>query len=199
MRSENVDLRGQLKEEKSTESKESADTSGDIDDAQGDLRKTLERLRSEAKGHRKIIQLLKEQLERTEAVVDVEARSDSQPDMMVTMTREMERLRLEQEGGAHGREKLLEGEERGKAHGDGHATQGNSHTQPAKGHSYRIARHGVSTVIEMRKKHEVKRRLAHILIFLLCCLFLYCRLVSNLACPSPCDTTKQTLLAAGSR
>eukprot|EP00063_Salmo_salar_P022730 XP_013997565.1 PREDICTED: myomegalin-like isoform X5 [Salmo salar] len=142
LRSENVDLRGQLKEEKSTESKESADTSGDIDDAQGDLRKTLERLRSEAKGHRKIIQLLKEQLERTEAVVDVEDRSDSQPDMMVTMTREMERLRLEQEGGAHGREKLLEGEERGKAHGDGHATQGNSHTQPAKGHSYRIARHG---------------------------------------------------------
>uniref|UniRef100_A0A8C7I4K1 Uncharacterized protein n=2 Tax=Oncorhynchus kisutch TaxID=8019 RepID=A0A8C7I4K1_ONCKI len=62
--------------------------------------------------------------------------------MVVTMTQEMERLRLEQEGGAHGREKLLEGEERGKAQGDGHATQGNSHTQPAKGHSYRIARHG---------------------------------------------------------
>ncbi|KAM9518556.1 CDK5 regulatory subunit-associated protein 2 isoform 13-T14 [Salvelinus alpinus] len=142
LRSENVDLRGQLKEEKSTESKESADTLGDIGDAQGDLRKTLERLRSEAKGHRKIIQLLKEQLERTEAVVDVETRSDSQPDMMVTMTREMERLRLEQEGGAHGREKLLEGEARGKAQGDGHATQGNSHTQPAKRHSYRIARHG---------------------------------------------------------
>ncbi|XP_023840272.1 CDK5 regulatory subunit-associated protein 2 isoform X5 [Salvelinus sp. IW2-2015] len=142
LRSENVDLRGQLKEEKSTESKESADTLGDIGDAQGDLRKTLERLRSEAKGHRKIIQLLKEQLERTEAVVDVETRSNSQPDMMVTMTREMERLRLEQEGGAHGREKLLEGEARGKAQGDGHATQGNSHTQPAKRHSYRIARHG---------------------------------------------------------
>ncbi|XP_055731187.1 CDK5 regulatory subunit-associated protein 2 isoform X4 [Salvelinus fontinalis] len=142
LRSENVDLRGQLKEEKSTESKESADTLGDIGDAQGDLRKTLERLRSEAKGHRKIIQLLKEQLERTEAVVDVETRSDSQPDMMVTMTREMERLRLEQEGGAHGREKLLEGEARGKAQGDGHATQGNSHTQPAKRHSYRIARQG---------------------------------------------------------
>lgn len=183
MRSENVDLRGQLKEEKSKESKESADTLGDIGDAQGDLRKTLERLRSEAKGHRKIIQLLKEQLERTEEVVDVETLSDSQPGMMMTMTQEMERLRLEQEGGAHGREKLLEGEERGKA--QGHATQGNSHTQPAKGHSYRIARHGVSTGIEMRKKHEVKRRLAHILIFLLCCLFLYCRLVSNLACPSP--------------
>uniref|UniRef100_A0A8C7NDN2 CDK5 regulatory subunit-associated protein 2/Myomegalin coiled coil domain-containing protein n=1 Tax=Oncorhynchus mykiss TaxID=8022 RepID=A0A8C7NDN2_ONCMY len=142
LRSENVDLRGQLKEEKSRESKESADTLGDIGDAQGDLRKTLERLRSEAKGHRKIIQLLKEQLERTEAVVDVETLSDSQPDMMVTMTQKMERLRLEQEGGAHGREKLLEGEERGKAQGDGHATQGNSHTQPAKGHSYRIARHG---------------------------------------------------------
>nr|XP_046146303.1 CDK5 regulatory subunit-associated protein 2 isoform X1 [Oncorhynchus gorbuscha] len=140
LRSENVDLRGQLKEEKSKESKESADTLGDIGDAQGDLRKTLERLRSEAKGHRKIIQLLKEQLERTEAVVDVETLSDSQPDMMVTMTQEMERLRLEQEGGAHGREKLLEGEERGKA--QGHSTQGNSHTQPAKGHSYRIARHG---------------------------------------------------------
>nr|XP_029499873.1 myomegalin-like isoform X2 [Oncorhynchus nerka] len=140
LRSDNVDLRGQLKEEKSKESKESADTLGDIGDAQGDLRKTLERLRSEAKGHRKIIQLLKEQLERTEAVVDVETLSDSQPDMMVTMTQEMERLRLEQEGGAHGREKLLEGEERGKA--QGHATQGNSHTQPAKGHSYRIARHG---------------------------------------------------------
>uniref|UniRef100_A0A4W5RQV6 CDK5 regulatory subunit associated protein 2 n=1 Tax=Hucho hucho TaxID=62062 RepID=A0A4W5RQV6_9TELE len=143
LRSENVDLRGQLKEEKSTEPKESADTSGDIGDAQGDLRKTLARLRSEAKGHRKIIQLLKEQLERTEAV-DVETRADSQPDMTMTMTmtREMERLRLEQEGGALGIEKLLEGEERGKAQGDGHATQGNSHTQPAKGHSYRIARHG---------------------------------------------------------
>ncbi|XP_041753568.2 CDK5 regulatory subunit-associated protein 2 isoform X3 [Coregonus clupeaformis] len=142
LRSENVDLRGQLKEEKSTESKESADTSGDSGDGQGDLRKTVERLRSEAKGHREIIQLLKEQLERTEVVVDVETRSDSQSDMMVTMTREMEKLRLEQEGGAHGREKVLEGEERGKAQGDGHATQGNSHTQPAKGHSYRIARHG---------------------------------------------------------
>ncbi|XP_042158536.1 CDK5 regulatory subunit-associated protein 2 isoform X3 [Oncorhynchus tshawytscha] len=142
LRSENVDLRGQLKEEKSKESKESADTLGDIGGAQGDLRKTLERLRSEAQGHRKIIQLLKEQLERTEAVVDVETLSDSQPDRMVTMTQEMERLCLEQEGEAHGREKLLEGEERRKAQGDGHATQGNSHTQPAKGHSYRIARHG---------------------------------------------------------
>ncbi|XP_010899423.2 CDK5 regulatory subunit-associated protein 2 [Esox lucius] len=104
LRSENANLRGQLKEEKSTESKESADTSGDSGDGQADLRQTVERLKSEAKGHRKVIKLLKEQLERTEAIVD------GQAEMAVAGTQSKERLGLEEVGLHRGRK----GEENGK-------------------------------------------------------------------------------------
>ncbi|XP_056146744.1 CDK5 regulatory subunit-associated protein 2 isoform X3 [Lampris incognitus] len=64
LRSENLELQGLLKEGNSTEFKEreSADTSGDSSDGQADLRRTVEKLRAEAKSHHKVIRLLKEQL-----------------------------------------------------------------------------------------------------------------------------------------
>ncbi|XP_016146456.1 myomegalin-like [Sinocyclocheilus grahami] len=62
LRLEASELRGFLKEENATESKESAESSGESD-SHGDLHQTVKVLRSEARSHRKIIRLLKEQLQ----------------------------------------------------------------------------------------------------------------------------------------
>ncbi|KAM6984635.1 CDK5 regulatory subunit-associated protein 2 [Aplochiton taeniatus] len=67
LRGANAELRGLLKEHISTEAKESGDSSGDGSDGPADPRTTVERLRAEAKGHRKVIGLLKDQLERAAA------------------------------------------------------------------------------------------------------------------------------------
>ncbi|KAM3874007.1 CDK5 regulatory subunit-associated protein 2 [Diretmus argenteus] len=91
LRSENGELRGRLKEEKSTESKEkeSADTSGDSSDGQAELRKTVERLRVEAKGHRKVISLLKECLGRNSGEVS-DGETHVTTELIVSMVQEME-------------------------------------------------------------------------------------------------------------
>uniref|UniRef100_UPI003AAC0E90 CDK5 regulatory subunit-associated protein 2 n=1 Tax=Centroberyx gerrardi TaxID=166262 RepID=UPI003AAC0E90 len=91
LRSENGELRGLLKEEKSTESKEkeSTDTSGDSSDGQAELRKTVERLRAEAKGHYKVIRLLKEQLGRTSGDVS-DGETHVTTELIVSMAQEME-------------------------------------------------------------------------------------------------------------
>ncbi|XP_078143085.1 CDK5 regulatory subunit-associated protein 2 isoform X1 [Centroberyx gerrardi] len=91
LRSENGELRGLLKEEKSTESKEkeSTDTSGDSSDGQAELRKTVERLRAEAKGHYKVIRLLKEQLGRTSGDVS-DGETHVTTELIVNMAQEME-------------------------------------------------------------------------------------------------------------
>ncbi|KAJ8339140.1 hypothetical protein SKAU_G00359260 [Synaphobranchus kaupii] len=93
LQAENVDLKGLLKEEKSTESKESADSSGDSD-GNKDLQKVLEKLRSEARGYRKVIKLLKEQLELNSSAG---GETGFNPELIVSMAREIERLKAEQE------------------------------------------------------------------------------------------------------
>ncbi|XP_074472901.1 CDK5 regulatory subunit-associated protein 2 isoform X1 [Sebastes fasciatus] len=66
LRSENVELRGLLKEQKSTEckEKESTDASGNSSDGQAELRKSLETLQAGSKGPPKVINLLKEKGEK---------------------------------------------------------------------------------------------------------------------------------------
>ncbi|KAL0965156.1 hypothetical protein UPYG_G00277500 [Umbra pygmaea] len=133
LRSENARLRGQLKEEKSTESKESADTSGDSRDGQAD--KMGDRRRSEARGHRKVVKVLKEQMERPEAFVadktPLEGQSETVPDEPTK-----ESLRLD--GGVACRGgKLPEGEVGLRGQGSGLTIE-----ERANGHSHRIARKG---------------------------------------------------------
>lgn len=62
LRSENAELRGLLKEQKSAEckEKESPDASGNSSDGQAELRKSLETLQTEAKCDSEVIKLLKE-------------------------------------------------------------------------------------------------------------------------------------------
>ncbi|XP_073333749.1 CDK5 regulatory subunit-associated protein 2 isoform X4 [Pagrus major] len=62
LRSENAELRGLLKEQKSTEckEKESTDASGNTSDGQAELRKSVETLQVESKGHSKVSNLSKE-------------------------------------------------------------------------------------------------------------------------------------------
>ncbi|TRY95003.1 hypothetical protein DNTS_004666 [Danionella cerebrum] len=66
LRSEASQLHRLLKEESAAESKESAESSAESD-SPGDVQRTVKILRSEARSHRKIIRLLKEQLEKTPA------------------------------------------------------------------------------------------------------------------------------------
>ncbi|XP_067280226.1 CDK5 regulatory subunit-associated protein 2 isoform X3 [Pseudorasbora parva] len=87
LRSEASELRGLLKEENATESKESAESSGESD-SHGDLHQTVKVLRSEARGHRKIIRMLKEQLQRNLAS---DAGSQFDPTMMANLASNMER------------------------------------------------------------------------------------------------------------
>ncbi|KAM9306675.1 CDK5 regulatory subunit-associated protein 2 isoform 3-T3 [Pholidichthys leucotaenia] len=67
LRSENAELRGLLKEQKSTEckEKESMDASGNSSEGQAELRKSLEMLQVEAKEHFEIIRLSKEKGQKT--------------------------------------------------------------------------------------------------------------------------------------
>uniref|UniRef100_A0A8C0XWQ8 CDK5 regulatory subunit associated protein 2 n=1 Tax=Cyprinus carpio carpio TaxID=630221 RepID=A0A8C0XWQ8_CYPCA len=74
LRVEASELRGLLKEENATESKESAESSGESN-SHGDLHQTVKVLRSEARSHRKIIRLLKEQLQQN-SVSDARSQLD---------------------------------------------------------------------------------------------------------------------------
>ncbi|XP_066501258.1 myomegalin-like [Hoplias malabaricus] len=94
LRLEASELRGLLKEGNSAESKESAESSGESD-SQADLSQTVQTLRSEARSHRKVIRLLKEQLQRNTTATGGGAGFD--PELIVSMAREMERLRAENE------------------------------------------------------------------------------------------------------
>ncbi|XP_072517489.1 CDK5 regulatory subunit-associated protein 2 isoform X2 [Salminus brasiliensis] len=98
LRLEASELRGLLKEEHSAESKESAESSGESD-GHADLRQTVQTLRTEARSHRKVIRLLKEQLQRNTAAAaaSVSGGTGFDPELIVSMAREMERLRLENE------------------------------------------------------------------------------------------------------
>ncbi|KAG7477293.1 hypothetical protein MATL_G00092500 [Megalops atlanticus] len=115
LQAENVDLKGYLKEKKSTETKESADTSGDSDSSR-DLQKVVEKLRSEAKSYRKIIKLLKEQLELNSSA---DGKAGFNPELIVGMAKEIERLKVEVEAyrrQTESLEKLLEMEAQEQQH-----------------------------------------------------------------------------------
>ncbi|XP_026091054.1 CDK5 regulatory subunit-associated protein 2-like isoform X3 [Carassius auratus] len=86
-------LCGFLKKENATESKESAESSGESD-SHGDLHQTVKVLRSEARSHRKIIRLLKEQLQQSSVS---EARIKIYPKMMEGMDDNMEQLQTHHE------------------------------------------------------------------------------------------------------
>lgn len=88
LRSEAAELRGLLKEEHATDSKESAESSGESD-SHGDLKQTVKTLRSEAKSHRKIIRLLKEQLQQKSA------KGQFNTELNVNIATEMEGVRTE--------------------------------------------------------------------------------------------------------
>lgn len=103
--------RSSQKEQRSRESKESADASGESDGPSGhDLRHTIQRLRSEARGHRQVISQLKAQLQHTSAqspgACGVGAGFD--PELIVGMARELERLKEENEASQR-RARCLEG------------------------------------------------------------------------------------------
>ncbi|KAG5272948.1 hypothetical protein AALO_G00171040 [Alosa alosa] len=102
-------VRSSQKEQRSRESKESADASCDSD-GPGigvDLRHTIQCLRSEARGHRQVIRQLKEQLQRSSTQSDG-AGAGFDPELIVSMAREMERLREENEASSR-RARSLEG------------------------------------------------------------------------------------------
>ncbi|XP_063066939.1 CDK5 regulatory subunit-associated protein 2 isoform X2 [Engraulis encrasicolus] len=104
-------VRSSQKEQRSRESKESADASGcDSDSSPCDLRHTIQRLRSEARGHRQVITQLKEQLQRSAAASQSDDTGSAafDPELIVAMAREMERLKEENEA-SHRRAKSLEG------------------------------------------------------------------------------------------
>lgn len=80
-----------LKKEQSQEFKESADSSGESD-SKRDLQKMVEKMKSEAVSQRKIIKVLKDQLELNSAT---EGGATFNPDLIVNMAREIERLKAE--------------------------------------------------------------------------------------------------------
>ncbi|XP_047661354.1 CDK5 regulatory subunit-associated protein 2 isoform X2 [Tachysurus fulvidraco] len=95
LRSEMTKLGALLKEENSAESKESAESSGE-NDSNTNLHRTVQTLRSEARSHRKVVRLLKEQLHRN---AKAKADGGSGIDAVVSdsVDRRMERLREEHE------------------------------------------------------------------------------------------------------
>ncbi|XP_051959651.1 centrosome-associated protein CEP250-like [Xyrauchen texanus] len=140
LQSETVELRGLLKEENATESKESAESSGESD-RDGDLRETVKTLRSEAKVYRKVIRLLKEQLQQNLAS---DAGSQFVPEMIVSSANEMERQRVEYEDSQrHNHTQQKEGKQREKKEmeeKEGRRKQGQN-TKPIKRQKQHMTRH----------------------------------------------------------
>lgn len=93
LRSEMSKLGVLLKEENVAESKESAESSGE-NDSHGNLHGTVQILRSEARSHRKVVRLLKEQLQRN---AKAESGPGVEPELIDSMARKMERMRDEHE------------------------------------------------------------------------------------------------------
>lgn len=95
LRSEMSKLGVLLKEENVAESKESAESSGE-NDSHSNLHGTVQILRSEARSHRKVVRLLKEQLQRN-AKAKAESGPGVEPELIDSMARKMERMRDEHE------------------------------------------------------------------------------------------------------
>ncbi|XP_046901597.1 CDK5 regulatory subunit-associated protein 2-like isoform X3 [Hypomesus transpacificus] len=140
LRTEGLELRGLLKEGKSSERKEKeSDDSCLVGEA--DLQHTVDRLRSEARGHRRVIRLLQEQLETNAVPAAADGERTLDPELVAGMSRETERLCAEKEG-ARGRGE--EGETKGKTRGDQLTPQGSSlHTKgrsPSKSHQQQASK-----------------------------------------------------------
>ncbi|XP_048874653.1 CDK5 regulatory subunit-associated protein 2 isoform X2 [Brienomyrus brachyistius] len=91
LQAENAALRGLLKKEQSEEPKGSTDSSGESG-SERDLQKMVEKMKSEAVSQRRIIKVLKDQLELNSAA---EGGATFNPDLIVNMAREIERLKAE--------------------------------------------------------------------------------------------------------
>ncbi|XP_059214660.1 CDK5 regulatory subunit-associated protein 2 isoform X2 [Centropristis striata] len=91
LRSENVKLRGLLKEQKSSEckEKESTDASGNSSDGQAELRRSLEALQAESKAHPKVTSPLKEKGEKSSDEVS-DGKSPVTTELIVSTTGGME-------------------------------------------------------------------------------------------------------------
>ncbi|XP_042251849.1 CDK5 regulatory subunit-associated protein 2-like isoform X3 [Thunnus maccoyii] len=101
LKSENVELRGLLKEQKSTEckEKESTDASGNSSDGQAELRQSVETLQAGAKGHSKVTRLSKDKGDKiSNEVPDGEIPVAME---LIVSTAEEEMERLETEGQSH--------------------------------------------------------------------------------------------------
>ncbi|MGH0170975.1 UNVERIFIED_CONTAM: hypothetical protein FKN15_060117 [Acipenser sinensis] len=106
LHNENTNLQSILKEMQSTEFKESCDDSGD-GEIKKDLKKVVKRLKTELMDARKIIKLLKEQLELNSSM---DSEISFNPDLIVSMAKEIDRLKKEHEASTKRRvilEKML--------------------------------------------------------------------------------------------
>ncbi|XP_067233045.1 myomegalin-like isoform X4 [Chanodichthys erythropterus] len=143
LRSEASELRGLLKEENATESKESAESSGESD-SHGDLHQTVKVLRSEARGHRRIIRLLKEQLQRNSSS---NAGSQFNPEIMVSMASNMERKRTDRKDSQRHANTLekenIQRERKEMEEKDEKRRQG-QYTKPNKSQKQHVARHAAN-------------------------------------------------------
>ncbi|XP_058861725.1 myomegalin-like isoform X3 [Acipenser ruthenus] len=106
LNNENTNLQSILKEMQSTEFKESCDDSGD-GEIKKDLKKVVKRLKTELMDARKIIKLLKEQLELNSSM---DSENSFNPDLIVSMAKEIDHLKKEHEASTKRRvilEKML--------------------------------------------------------------------------------------------
>ncbi|XP_036444694.1 myomegalin-like isoform X2 [Colossoma macropomum] len=154
LRLEASELRGLLKEENSAESKESAESSGESD-SHTDLHQTVRTLRSEARSHRKVIRLLKEQVQRNTAAA-AGGGTGFDPELIVSMAREMERLRAENEAS---RKHALSLEDRLKEK-DRERNEGRE--QEEEKERKEKGRQGQSVKLTKGQKHQMARHAAYV-------------------------------------
>ncbi|XP_073668675.1 CDK5 regulatory subunit-associated protein 2 isoform X5 [Paramisgurnus dabryanus] len=149
LRTEATQLRGLLKEEHAAESKESAESSGESD-SHGDLQQTVKMLRSEARSYRKVIRLLKEQLQQKSGSADGGAQFN--PEINISVASGMERLQTEHEGSQRHPSSLEKQQQQGKE-----SKQGEKKDAQEKG-----KKEGKSTKVSRSPKQHMARHAAYV-------------------------------------
>nr|XP_055035110.1 CDK5 regulatory subunit-associated protein 2-like isoform X6 [Misgurnus anguillicaudatus] len=149
LRIEATQLRGLLKEEHAAESKESAESSGESD-SHGDLRQTVKMLRSEARSYRKVIRLLKEQLQQKSGSADGGAQFN--PEINISVASGMERLQTEHEDSQRHPSSLEKQQQQGKE-----SKQGEKKDAQEKGR-----KEGKSTKVSRSPKQHMARHAAYV-------------------------------------
>ncbi|XP_073727650.1 CDK5 regulatory subunit-associated protein 2 isoform X4 [Misgurnus anguillicaudatus] len=149
LRTEATQLRGLLKEEHAAESKESAESSGESD-SHGDLRQTVKMLRSEARSYRKVIRLLKEQLQQKSGSADGGAQFN--PEINISVASGMERLQTEHEDSQRHPSSLEKQQQQGKE-----SKQGEKKDAQEKGR-----KEGKSTKVSRSPKQHMARHAAYV-------------------------------------